>query len=95
MVKTGARVDVKNSVFKGNFYYTYNGELYRRDDLGNIYFGYAGKVFQYSDTFLKAGAGAYQVKSGTSSLSYISTWGDDPRDSQMIGIGISIYNSRH
>jgi RHS repeat-associated protein len=95
LVKTGGRVDVKNSVFKSNSYYTYNGELYRRDDIENIYFGYAGKVFQYSDTFLKAGAGIYQVISGTSSFSYISSYGDDPRDSKMIGVGVSIYNSRH
>ncbi|GBF74333.1 hypothetical protein PA598K_02671 [Paenibacillus sp. 598K] len=92
-VKTGGRVDVKNSHFKDNSYYIYSGELYRRDDLGNIYFGYAGKVFGYDDTFLKSGAGIYQIYSGTSEWGYVSSYFDDPRDSAMIQVGIDIYNS--
>ncbi|MFC0212338.1 RHS repeat-associated core domain-containing protein [Paenibacillus chartarius] len=91
VVETGSRVDVKNSVFKHSNYYTFENEMYRRDDLGNIYFGYAGKVFGYSDTFLKAGAGVYQIYSGTSQVSYYSSWFDDPRDQAMIQLGISIY----
>lgn len=95
LVETGSRADVKNSVFKKYDYYIYNAELYRRDDLGNIFFGYAGKVFGYSDTFLESGAGFYQIYSGTSSWSYYSSWFDDPRDTEMIGLGISIYNNWH
>ncbi|UHA74523.1 RHS repeat-associated core domain-containing protein [Paenibacillus sp. 481] len=95
LVETGSRVDVKNSHFKGHQFYTYDSELYRRDDLGNIFFGYAGKVFGYSDSFLTAGAGGYQIYSGTSQWSYYSTWFDDPRDSAMIGVGVSIYNKSH
>lgn len=92
LVKTGGRVDVKNSDLKDSSYYIYSGELYRRDDLGNIYFGYAGKVFGYDDTFLKTGVGLYQIYSGTSEWQYISSYFDDPRDSLMIQVGIDIYN---
>ncbi|GGG17402.1 hypothetical protein GCM10010916_37800 [Paenibacillus abyssi] len=82
---------MKNSYFKDNMYYIYNGELYRRNDLGNIYFGYAGKVFGYDDTFLTGGAGLFQIYSGTSEWKYISTYFDDPRDFAMIQVGINIY----
>jgi hypothetical protein len=96
LVQTGGDVDIKSKPYwQANSYYTYSGEMYRRDDMGNILFGYVGKVFNYSDGLLLFGAGAYQVYSGTSSLSYpISSYFDDPRDQAMISYGISIYGNK-
>lgn len=73
----------------------YEGDIVKKDATGNILFGYVGKVFGYDDEFLCAGAGAYQIKSLTSDLSFASTYFDDPYDNEMIRRGIDYYNKTH
>ncbi len=60
------------------------------DDIGNIHFGYVGSVL-FRKTTLCAGAGMYQIYSGTSDWKYISSYFDDPRDSKAIKLGVEMW----
>ncbi len=94
-VKTRGEWDLKNKrAWKFNpkkevFKYA-NKKLYRTDDVGNIHFGFVGAVL-FKREFLCAGAGVYQVKSGTSKWKYALSYGDDPHDTKMIRYGYSLY----
>ncbi len=97
-VETGGPWDLK---YEGNgysfndlgesYYAVYNGQVYNNDDFGNITFGIAAAAYGFPEEFAQAGAGFYQVLSGTSSWSFISSYFDDPRDSEMISLGYSIF----
>lgn len=96
-VKSGAPYDLK---YPGNGYSTeelgniqaiYNGQSYRFDAFGNIAFGMAAAAYGFSLEFSKAGAGFYQILGNTSHWSYISSYFDDPYDSQMIELGYSLF----
>lgn len=45
----------------------------------------------FSKNFLCAGAGLYQIKSGTSKWKYALSYGDDPHDTDMIKFGVDLY----
>ena len=93
-VKTNGDWDLKRKTkwkLKSRHYFIFRGEKYFRNDaLGNIHFGYTGAVL-FSKAILCAGAGVYQIKSGTSSWKYTTTWGDDPYDNYMIKLGYDYY----
>ncbi len=77
--KSHAPNDIKNlSACKGNKY----GE-----NFGNWLAGAVGECLDLPKWMLTAGAGLYQVYSGTSDWSYISTFFDDPRDFHFIENG--------
>jgi hypothetical protein len=69
----------------------YNGQVYDFDDFGNITFGIAAAAYGFPEEFALAGAGFYQVYSGTSNWSFISSYFDDPNDSEMISLGYSLF----
>ncbi|WP_438349255.1 polymorphic toxin type 44 domain-containing protein [Paenibacillus sp. FA6] len=89
-VKSGGPWDYKQ-YYKGN--YSFNGYWYTGEDLGNMHFGYIGRAFGYSATTLKAGAGIYQIISGTSNSSWANSYFDDPTDQTYIQNGIDYYNN--
>lgn len=99
LVKTNGDFDLKNlkgSIFSneelakigGKAYY--NNSIFEGQDFGNFNFGVAAKAYGYSLGFIKGGAGAYQIWSGTSSWSYFRSWFDDPRDTRMIERGFNL-----
>ncbi|MCR2033420.1 DNRLRE domain-containing protein [Anaerofustis stercorihominis] len=98
LVKTGGAWDLKRKKewkFKKNkTYYFYKTKLKDAADVGNIHFGYVGFGF-FSRAVLCAGAGAYQIKSGTSKWKFWWSYGDDPRDTQMIRLGYNVHWDRH
>ena len=65
--KTGGAWDLKNIGWKipKNDWYVFRGKRLRNDDPGNIHFGYVGSVM-FPLWILRAGAGVYQIYSGTS-----------------------------
>lgn len=69
----------------------FNGVEYRNDDFGNITFGIAAAAYGFPLEFAKTGAGLYQLYRGTSHWSYISSYFDDPQDSQMIELGYDYF----
>lgn len=69
----------------------FNGEEYRRDDFGNITFGIAAAAYGFPIEFAKTGAGLYQLYKQNSEWSYISSYFDDPQDSQMIELGYNYF----
>jgi len=62
-------------------------------DFGNYHFGIVGRAAGYTRTTLLAGAGAYQIKSGTSDWDYFDSYFDDPRDTRMIRLGMDQYDA--
>ena len=88
--KTNGSWDLKN-VWKldKKAKYNYDGKTFAYDDVGNFHFGFVGyQLFPLK--VLQAGAGVYQVKSGTSSFRYASSLFDDPRDSKKIEDGYNL-----
>lgn len=72
----------------------YNGQEYNFDDFGNITFGIAAAAYGFPITIAKFGAGFYQAyKSDDWKLSYVLSYFDNPRDSEMIQKGYDIFNS--
>ena len=90
--KTKGAWDLKNQGWKlsSEDWYVFKGKKLRQDDPGNIHFGYVGAVM-FPLGILRAGAGVYQIYSGTSKWSYRFTFFDDPRDSTMIVLGYSLF----
>lgn len=60
--------------------------------IGNHHYGYMGRHAGYSEGYLKLGAGLYQIVSGTSNWSYMSSFFDDPRDQEAMSSGYSQYS---
>ncbi|UOE62477.1 hypothetical protein HPB58_09990 [Priestia filamentosa] len=92
MVKTGAPWDLKKDLGRKNTYY-FNGTIRTGEFIGNAHFGYMGRAIGYDTEFLKFGAGAYQIYSGTSDLAYFTSYFDDPKDTEAIGYGAALYDS--
>lgn len=97
LVKTNGPVDLKNLPEWKNTRFKFEDEIIDNDVPGNILYGYVGKVMGFDDITLCAGAGIYQIKSGTSEPKWINldSWGDDPRDQEAIRRGIQEYNESH
>ena len=93
LVKSGGEWDLKVKKewkLKEKECFLYNGKKKLSDDIGNIHFGYVGSVL-FRKTTLCAGAGMYQIYSGTSDWKYISSYFDDPRDSKAIKLGVEMW----
>jgi Bacterial toxin 44 len=92
LVKSGGAWDLKQRKYLGtSAKYTFRGKLKNGEYIGNFHYGYMGKAVGYSDTVLKSAAGAYQIKSGTSSVKFWKSYFDDPSDTSAIKDGISLY----
>ena len=57
------------------------------EDYGNYHFGWVAEAFGLPQTVALMGAGAYQIKSGTSKLEWYGTYFDDPNDQYWIKEG--------
>lgn len=92
LVKTGGPWDLKGSLGTNNTYkllgHTRTGEY-----IGNHHFGYMGRHIGFNLTYLKIGAGLYQIYSGTSKFSYIFSFFDDPADQAAIDSGYYAWNN--
>jgi len=88
-VETGGEWDLKNKKFFKGKKFTYKGEIYSAEDLGNIHFGYVGSVL-FPKGFLHLGAGGYQLISGAN-YKHWATYFDTPRDYDMIEYGYKLY----
>lgn len=91
-VQTGGDWDFKNNIYT-NSYYIVGDKLLRNDDLGNIHYGFTGRAGWLSKTALYTLPGLVQIKQGTSSFSFWSSYFDDPRDQKMIEFGIDLYEN--
>ena len=93
--KNGGSWDLKRlpswKLSKGDWF-VFRGKRLRNDDPGNIHFGYVGSVM-FPVHILRAGAGVYQIYSGTSRWKYWWSFFDDPRDSAMISYGNTLFKA--
>lgn len=93
LVKTNGKWDLKNQSawkLKSEDYYTFMGIKLTAADIGNIHFGFVGSVL-FSWKTLCAGAGLYQIYSGTSSWKFWYSFFDDPRDTLCISMGRAMW----
>lgn len=63
------------------------GVLRTGEYIGNHHFGVVSHHIGFSESFLKIGAGLYQIVSGTSSWKFMKIYFDDPKDSAAISQG--------
>jgi hypothetical protein len=94
-VRNSGPWDFKNNVYK-KFKATgvvICGRNYGNDMPGNFHFGFVGRAAGFASVTLQAGAGAAQVKAGTSDRKFWCTYGDDPTDNDFIRLGISLFDS--
>jgi hypothetical protein len=90
-------LDFYNAVKSGGKWdYKTQGKQY--EDFGNYNFGMTGRATGFSEDTLKRGAGAYQIKSGTSNPQWGWPWGkspygDDPNDQRWIGEGVKDFEN--
>ena len=74
-----------------------SGSLYHADYIGNIAWGFIMASFGYPETFSKAGAGAYQgyeaVRGRTGFGNCFTSYCDDPRDTEAIGKGYTLWRN--
>ena len=92
-VTDGGALDIKLQAewkFEEGQLYSFNNQILRYDDPGNINFGYVGAVI-FPESFLCFGAGMNQIKKHGFKFGDLSTWYDDPRDNAMIKYGYDIY----
>jgi len=90
--KNMSHVDFYNAVKSGGKWdYKQYGPQY--ENLGNYNFGKAGKSCGFTNTALKAGAGAYQIYRGTSSPEFYDSYFDDPKDQAWINEGINDFEN--
>ena len=92
-VTDGGALDIKLQdewKFEEGHSYSFNKQILRYDDPGNINFGYVGAVI-FPEEFLCFGAGLNQIKKHRFKFGNLSTWYDDPRDNAMIKYGSSLY----
>ena len=74
--------------------FKYDNYKFSAADVGNVHFGYVGAVI-FNRTTLCMGAGMYQIYSGTSDFKYISSYFDDPRDTECIKIGYNLWKKNY
>jgi hypothetical protein len=95
-VQSGGEWDYKvvlgtNSVYHvgpiNDRYYYWTGEV-----IGNFHYGYTGATV-FPDIILLSAAGLVQIISGTSDISYWSSYFDDPLDQTYIQSGIDSYDN--
>lgn len=100
-VDTGMDYDIKSQEWFKNKYddklITYNGELLRNDEPGNILYGYFGAAIDFSLDILVAAGGIKQILDSNSKPGWINfkNYGDDPKDSAAVEKGYIIYEKRH
>ncbi len=90
-VKTGGPWDLKQNLGTYNYYMLLNTRR-TGEYIGNHHFGYMGQHCGFAQSYLKFGAGLYQIVSGTSDWSFMSSYFDDPKDSAAIDDG---FNDAH
>ena len=93
-VRTGGDWDLKSQSdwdLSKDKEYVYNGTAIRSDESGNIHFGYVGSVI-FDAEMLQAGAGIYQIFSGTSTIEFYSSYFDDSVDSMNVMYGYLLKN---
>ena len=61
------------------------------ENFGNYHFGYVAAAYGIPEGIAKLGAGLYQIKSGTSKLSFFDSYFDDPKDQKWIDQGYKDY----
>lgn len=98
-VRSGGEWDLKaKKKWKPKTYgatsFTYETKKLQGEDVGNLHFGYVGAVL-FGKTALCAGAGLYQIYSGTSNLKYFTSYFDDPRDTKHIKLGYEIWKEKY
>lgn len=89
-VKTGGPWDLKGPLGVYNSYLLL-GTTRTGEYIGNHHYGYMGRHAGYGETYLKIGAGIYQIVSGTSKWAFMSSYFDDPSDAAAISKGYSNY----
>lgn len=70
--------------------YSFDKQILRYDDPGNINFGYVGAVI-FPEAVLCFGAGMNQIKKHGFKFGDLSKWYDDPRDNTIIKYGYDLY----
>jgi len=95
LVKPGAKYDLKVQPEWQQSMYIYDGEIVDQDTLGNINYGYLGESLFSNQELLLGGAGFAQILVGTSDMSFISTYFDDPRDQIRVIQGIDKYQEHN
>ena len=75
----------------------YKKDDYAKEDFGNFNYGATGRALGYSKGALLRIAGAVQIRSDPLVIfrkpAWISSYGDDPRDQEMIKQGIDYYDN--
>ncbi|WP_436663986.1 polymorphic toxin type 44 domain-containing protein [Alicyclobacillus acidoterrestris] len=72
--------------------YSYGGELFSGDDLGNIHYGYVGRAAGFTSTTLQTAGGIVQIAKSGIKLSWVSSYFDQPSDNVAVNEGISLWN---
>ncbi len=94
-VKSGGEWDYKQYLGYSTICYIPEVDSYMTGEcVGNFHYGYVGKSV-FSSTLLLSAAGFYQICSGTSQLSWYSSYFDDPSDQADIQWGIDWYVAYH
>lgn len=94
-VKGGGIWDYKVYLGTSTLYYEPELQAYMTGEtIGNFHYGYVGSTI-FGPTTLKTAAGAVQISSNTSDLSYWDSYFDDPRDIADIEWGIDVYNAEN
>lgn len=73
--------------------YTFKNGKKTGEYIGNHHYVNMSKAIGFNNTVLKSAAGMYQVYSGTSKWSFISSFFDDPADQDAITDGLTDYNN--
>jgi hypothetical protein len=93
MVKGNGPWDFKVELREARIpFVTLGSKKYRFDVVANIHYGFVGAAIGFSETLLLKGAGAVQIYSKTSDLSYWNSNFDDPEDQFWIWFGIMLYH---
>jgi len=94
-VRNSGPWDFKNNVYKKfrSSGVVICGRKYGNDMPGNFHFGFVGRAAGFASVTLQSGAGAAQMKAGTSDRKFWCTYGDDPVDNDFIRLGIELFDS--
>jgi hypothetical protein len=67
------------------------GVEYKYDVLANIYYGYMGRASGFTTEELLVGAGLAQIATGTSDVTFVMSFFDDPADQAAIWVGMYLW----